>query len=330
MVASVNPCGFAMLPAYLSYFLGLEGMADDRSTVARLTRGARRQRGGVRSASWPCSCRSASSSTPACSRSSTTPSALTIVIGLVLDRARRRHAVRLPPAVHHPPARPGRPDAHGRLDVRVRDLLRHRVVGCTLPTFLAVFVRQLHAATASRPGWSASPLYGAGHGPRAHRAHHHAGPGRGRAAAACCAAPCATSTASPAAFLILAGAYLVYYWAFNLRFDHTGSLAGGGVADRVEGRSADASTLDPRPRPWTLRRPARRGGRGDRGGVAAGPRGSAATRHRPGPAARASDGPTTRWPDVRRAPEPPGGGRGAASCAAGSASWPSTAGRWRR
>ncbi|MGI8711506.1 MAG: cytochrome c biogenesis CcdA family protein, partial [Acidimicrobiales bacterium] len=24
MVATVNPCGFAMLPAYLGYFLGLE------------------------------------------------------------------------------------------------------------------------------------------------------------------------------------------------------------------------------------------------------------------------------------------------------------------
>jgi cytochrome c-type biogenesis protein len=31
MVATVNPCGFAMLPAYLSYFLGL----DDRSTSPR-------------------------------------------------------------------------------------------------------------------------------------------------------------------------------------------------------------------------------------------------------------------------------------------------------
>jgi cytochrome c-type biogenesis protein len=28
MVATVNPCGFAMLPAYLGYFLGLEGTAD--------------------------------------------------------------------------------------------------------------------------------------------------------------------------------------------------------------------------------------------------------------------------------------------------------------
>jgi cytochrome c-type biogenesis protein len=36
MVAAFNPCGFAMLPAYLSYFLGLEGADDDtRAGVAR-------------------------------------------------------------------------------------------------------------------------------------------------------------------------------------------------------------------------------------------------------------------------------------------------------
>jgi cytochrome c biogenesis protein CcdA len=29
MVAAVNPCGFAMLPAYLSYFMGLDGRDDD-------------------------------------------------------------------------------------------------------------------------------------------------------------------------------------------------------------------------------------------------------------------------------------------------------------
>jgi cytochrome c biogenesis protein CcdA len=29
MVAAVNPCGFAMLPAYLSYFLGVEGRGDE-------------------------------------------------------------------------------------------------------------------------------------------------------------------------------------------------------------------------------------------------------------------------------------------------------------
>lgn len=35
MVATVNPCGFAMLPAYLSYFMGLDG-GDERSRPAAL------------------------------------------------------------------------------------------------------------------------------------------------------------------------------------------------------------------------------------------------------------------------------------------------------
>ena len=40
MVATVNPCGFAMLPAYLSYFLGLEGSDADvpRASVAQAVR----------------------------------------------------------------------------------------------------------------------------------------------------------------------------------------------------------------------------------------------------------------------------------------------------
>jgi cytochrome c biogenesis protein CcdA len=35
MVATVNPCGFAMLPAYLSYFLGLEGEPGQKASVLR-------------------------------------------------------------------------------------------------------------------------------------------------------------------------------------------------------------------------------------------------------------------------------------------------------
>jgi len=36
MVATVNPCGFAMLPAYLGYFLGLEGQDKDvQASVSR-------------------------------------------------------------------------------------------------------------------------------------------------------------------------------------------------------------------------------------------------------------------------------------------------------
>ena len=40
MVATVNPCGFAMLPAYLGYFLGLEGAttADGEDATASLLR----------------------------------------------------------------------------------------------------------------------------------------------------------------------------------------------------------------------------------------------------------------------------------------------------
>jgi cytochrome c biogenesis protein CcdA len=40
LLAAVNPCGFAMLPAYLSYFLGLEGDDDaDRSVLRALAVG---------------------------------------------------------------------------------------------------------------------------------------------------------------------------------------------------------------------------------------------------------------------------------------------------
>ncbi len=37
LVATINPCGFALLPAYLSYFLGLEGRSEDdaRASVGR-------------------------------------------------------------------------------------------------------------------------------------------------------------------------------------------------------------------------------------------------------------------------------------------------------
>jgi cytochrome c-type biogenesis protein len=48
MVATVNPCGFAMLPAYLSYFLGLEDSEADepRATVAQAVQVAGAVAGG--------------------------------------------------------------------------------------------------------------------------------------------------------------------------------------------------------------------------------------------------------------------------------------------
>lgn len=41
MVATVNPCGFAMLPAYLSYFMGLDPSAEETTGDAGLRRAAR-------------------------------------------------------------------------------------------------------------------------------------------------------------------------------------------------------------------------------------------------------------------------------------------------
>src|SRR4029078_10451618 len=38
MVMTVNPCGFAMLPAYLSFFVGIEDASDDQSTTANVAR----------------------------------------------------------------------------------------------------------------------------------------------------------------------------------------------------------------------------------------------------------------------------------------------------
>jgi cytochrome c biogenesis protein CcdA len=38
LVAAVNPCGFAMLPAYLSYFLGLEGDREDVNSSRAIVR----------------------------------------------------------------------------------------------------------------------------------------------------------------------------------------------------------------------------------------------------------------------------------------------------
>jgi cytochrome c biogenesis protein CcdA len=38
MVMTVNPCGFAMLPAYLSFFVGIEDTSDDQSPAADMAR----------------------------------------------------------------------------------------------------------------------------------------------------------------------------------------------------------------------------------------------------------------------------------------------------
>ena len=248
MVASVNPCGFAMLPAYLSYFLGIEGQADDRSTTARLGRalvvsasvaigfmavflgvGALVNAGlqqVVRYAKW-----------------------LSIGIGLGLIAL----GIALLAGYRLPWATP-RLDRGGRkrsIPSMVVFGVSYAVasVGCTLPIFLGVVFGSI-TRNGFVSGMVSFLLYGAG------------------MALVLTALTVTLALAEggllkvlrramqwvdrvAGAFLILAGAYLVYYWAFNLRFDQTGSLTGGGLASWVEVQSARASTWIS-DRPWTV------------------------------------------------------------------------------
>lgn len=248
MVASVNPCGFAMLPAYLSYFLGVEGQASDRSTTARVGRalvvsasvavgfmvvflgvGALVNAGMqqvVRYTKW-----------------------LSIGIGIGLMGL----GIALLAGYRIPWAMP-RLDRGGSTR-SIRSMILFGVsyavasVGCTLPIFLGVVFGSI-----TRDGFASGMvsflLYGAG------------------MALVLTALTVTLALAEggllrvlrqamqwvdrlAGLFLLLAGAYLVYYWAFNLRFDQTGSLTGGGLAQWVEVQSARASTWIS-DRPWML------------------------------------------------------------------------------
>jgi cytochrome c biogenesis protein CcdA len=248
MVASVNPCGFAMLPAYLSYFLGIEGQADDRSTTARVGRalvvsasvalgfvavflgvGALVNAGlqeVVRYAKW-----------------------LSIGIGVGLMAL----GVALLAGYRMAWATP-RLDRGGR----TRSIWSMFVfgvsyavasVGCTLPIFLGVVFGSI-TRNGFASGMVSFLLYGAGMAlvltaltvtlalaeGGLLRVLRHAMQWVDRLAGL---------------FLLVAGAYLVYYWSFNLRFDATGSLTGGGPASWVETQSARASTWIS-DRPWTV------------------------------------------------------------------------------
>ena len=95
-------------------------------------------------------------------------------------RAGRGAALRLPAALHHTSARQGWPEPHGRLDVRLRPLLR-RGVDRLCPADLhdravrRALPRQRRRVRPARRG-GVRPR----HGPRAHRAHRDAGAGRRR------------------------------------------------------------------------------------------------------------------------------------------------------
>ncbi len=248
MVASVNPCGFAMLPAYLSYFLGLEGHAADRSTPAAVARAlvvsaavtagfvavflgvGLLVNAGLQQvvdyAKW-----------------------LSIVIGLVL--------IVLGVAVllgHRLPLTTPRLDRGGRtrsLGSMFAFGISYAVasVGCAMPIFLGVLFGSVtrHGLTS---GVLSFVLYALGMGLVLTALTVTLAVAEGALLRVLRAAMRWVDRVA-GAFLVVAGAYLVYYWTFTLRFDHSGSLDGGGLATWVEVRSADASTWIAA-RPWSL------------------------------------------------------------------------------
>jgi cytochrome c biogenesis protein CcdA len=248
MVASVNPCGFAMLPAYLSYFLGLEGQADDRSTAARLTRAL------VVSAAVALGFLAVFLGVGIVVNAGLQQVVdytkwLSILIGvaLVVVGIAVLLGYRLPfttPRLD----KGGRTRSLGSMFVFG---VSYAVasVGCTLPIFLGVLFGSI-----TRNGFASGVvsflLYGAGMALVLTALTVTLALAEGGLLRVLRAAmPWVDRVAG--LFLVLAGAYLVYYWAFNLRFDRTGSLQGGGLAQWVESRSATASTWIA-DRPWAL------------------------------------------------------------------------------
>jgi cytochrome c biogenesis protein CcdA len=238
MLATVNPCGFAMLPAYLSYFLGIEGGGAGRPTPS--TSAVRRaiavslavsigfmtvftvigaivHAGGDVLIDWA--------------------KYITIPIGLALAAL----GVAMLLGYHLPFTTP-RLDKGGR-DRTLASMYVFGVsyaiasIGCTLPLFISAALTSF-ASKGTVSGVLLVLAYGAGMALvltalTVTLALARGGLLRGLRRVM----PYVDRVAG--VFLVLAGLYLVYYWIFNLRFDATGSTTGGGVASTVEGWSYD-------------------------------------------------------------------------------------------
>ena len=243
MLATVNPCGFAMLPAYLSYFLGVES-ADGSpgatvTTTSRVTRavavsiavslgfllvfvviGAVVRAGGDFLIDWA--------------------KYVTIPIGLALAGL----GVAMMLGYHLPFTTP-RLDKGGR-DRTVVSMFVFGIsyaiasIGCTLPLFIGAALTSF-TTRGTVSGMLLVLTYGAGMALVLTALTVTLALARGGLLAGLRhVLPYVERVAG--VFLVLAGLYLVYYWIYNLRFDATGSTTGNGLATTVEGWSFDTQT----------------------------------------------------------------------------------------
>ena len=243
MLATVNPCGFAMLPAYLSYFLGVES-ADGSpgttvTTTSRVTRavavsmavslgfllvfvviGAVVRAGGDFLIDWA--------------------KYVTIPIGLALAGL----GVAMVLGYHLPFTTP-RLDKGGR-DRTVVSMFVFGIsyaiasIGCTLPLFIGAALTSF-TTRGTVSGVLLVLTYGAGMALVLTALTVTLALARGGLLAGLRhVLPYVERVAG--VFLVLAGLYLVYYWIYNLRFDATGSTTGNGLATTVEGWSFDTQT----------------------------------------------------------------------------------------
>ncbi len=239
LVATVNPCGFAMLPAYLSWYIGVEGGPADQPATLATRLGRALVVGATVSVGFLVVFVATGALVTAGVRSfiDYVPWVAMIIgvalVGLgVALLAGREITVALP-----------KPHA----DTRTRQLRSMVAFGasyavaslsCTLPVFLVV-VASTFTRSDVASGIVTFAVYAAGMSvvlltvTVAVAVAHHSLVRRIRSFAR-------YLNRVAGGLLVVAGGYIVYYWAFNLGTD-PGQTNGGGPARFVEGLSADAT-----------------------------------------------------------------------------------------
>jgi cytochrome c biogenesis protein CcdA len=237
MLATVNPCGFAMLPAYLSYFLGTSDASTAPSSAARTRRalvvslavslgfltvfsviGAIVRAGADQLIDWA------------------KYAAIAVGLGLIVLGTALLCGWRLPFTTP-------RLDKGGRERGLVSMYLfgisyAIASIGCTLPLFVSTVLSSFTSRSVVS-GVLMVLAYGAGMALVLTALTVALALARGGLLQALRHAMRYVDRVA-GVFLVLAGMYLVYYWVFNLRFDATGSTSGGGVANVVDTWSAHA------------------------------------------------------------------------------------------